>query len=460
MELFNLLDVGINLWGQTYDIYLNWIGKIIRWLIESVGNVGLGIILFSVILKVIVLPFDVYQRITMRKQNVQMKENQDKMAKLQKQYANNKDLYNQKVMEMYKENGFSMFSSCLPMILSLVIFFVAIGAFNAYAQYASVDTYNDMVKAYNAKLEAYCPDLDNYTSTVDGNNVIVKGNDADDYIYYTVVAPTEGEATKEYIEAAAKSYYVDTNKLYASEHKTGVDEILSQKNEDGSAKYDVEKACQLYMISLAQDAVVEKYEDSVSEKTKFLWIKNIWMTDASYKHPVSNYTDFESGAKQEEFDVNGKKVDYTDVETDVYSSSAYEIVTAKLDQQKKTANGYYVLILLSVGTILLQQWISMRSQKEQSQFSTVDGQGAQQQKMMMIMMTVMFAFFSFMYSAAFSIYMIMSNLMSLASTLIINKAVDVALEKKEEKAMQEKYNQRFPGRVYKGGTDKDDKKKK
>ncbi len=460
MELFNLLDVGINLWGQTYDIYLNWIGKIIRWLIESVGNVGLGIILFSVILKVIVLPFDVYQRITMRKQNVKMKENQAKMEKLQKQYANNKDLYNQKVMEMYKESGFSMFSSCLPMILSLVIFFVAIGAFNAYAQYASVDTYNDMVKAYNAKLESYCPDLENYTATADGNNLIVKGNDADDYVYYTVIAPAEGEATKEYIESATKSYYVDANKLYASEHKAGVDEFLSQKNEDGSAKYDLGKACQLYMISLAQDAVVDEYESAVSEKTKFLWIKNIWMTDASYKHPIADYDDFESGAKQEEFDVNGKKVEYTDVETDVYGSSAYEIVTAKLDNYKKAANGYYVLILLSVGTILLQQWISMRSQKEQSQFSTVDGQGAQQQKMMMIMMTVMFAFFSFMYSAAFSIYMIMSNLMSLASTLIINKAVDVAMERKEEKAMQEKYNQRFPGRVYRGGTDKDDKKKK
>lgn len=460
MGLFNLLDVGINLWGQTYDIYLNWIGKIIRWLIESVGNVGLGIILFSVILKVIVLPFDVYQRITMRKQNVQMKENQEKMAKLQKQYANNKDLYNQKVMEMYKENGFSMFSSCLPMILSLVIFFVAIGAFNAYAQYASVDNYNDMVKAYNAKIESYCPDLENYDAVIENNTVIVKGKDADDYIYYTVVAPTEGEATKEYIASAKKSYFVDSEKLYASEYKAAIDELLNQKNEDGSAKYDLAKACQLHMISLAQDAVVEKYDSGIAEKTKFLWIKNIWMTDASYKHPVSNYSDFETGAKQEEFDVGGKKVDYTDVETDVYSSSAYEIVTAKLDKQKSAANGYYVLILLSVATILLQQWIMMRSQKEQSQFSTVDGQGVQQQKMTMIIMTVMFAVFSFMYSAAFSIYMIMSNVMSLASTLIINKWVDVALERKEEKAMQEKYNQRFPGRVYKGGEDKDGKKKK
>ena len=92
MELINLLNgVEIALQGPTFEIALNWIGKLIRVLINGVGVVGVGIILFSLILKVIVLPFDVYQRITMRKQNQKMKENQERMEKLQKQYANNKE---------------------------------------------------------------------------------------------------------------------------------------------------------------------------------------------------------------------------------------------------------------------------------------------------------------------------------------------------------------------------------
>ena len=93
MGIINLLsaaDVEIGLFGQTFDVYLNWIGKIIQFLISGVGVVGVGIILFSLILKCIVLPFDVYQRITMRKQNIKMKENQSRMEKLQKQYANDK----------------------------------------------------------------------------------------------------------------------------------------------------------------------------------------------------------------------------------------------------------------------------------------------------------------------------------------------------------------------------------
>ena len=160
MGLFNVLSsANIWLYGMTYNISLDWIGELIRLLIVGVGSVGVGVILFSVILKVIVLPFDVYQRITMRKQNLKMKENQAKMEKLQKQYANDKDTYNKKVMELYKKSGFSMCSSCLPLILSMVIFIVAINAFNAYAQFANVRNYNDMVHAYNTKLETYCADL-------------------------------------------------------------------------------------------------------------------------------------------------------------------------------------------------------------------------------------------------------------------------------------------------------------
>ena len=472
MKMLNLLAETIYLWGETYNVYLNWIGQIIRWLIESVGSVGIGIILFSVLLKLIVMPFDVYQRISMRKQNVKMKENQEKMAKLQKQYANNKDLYNQKVMEMYKESGFSMFSSCLPMILSMVIFIVAINAFNAYAQYAAVENYNLMVNAYNVKLEQYCPDLEQaYTEKLLYENaedlVEIKGTGAESFIYYTVKMPEnwtslDSTAKKEYLTGAKKTYYVDSAVVKANQdHAEGLKAFTEKKNEDGTLTHTEDKACQLYVVSLAQEAVVEGYEKEggIGDRTKFLWIKNIWMTDASYKHPISNFQEFDTGIKQQKFDLNGKKVDVTALSTNVYGESAYTVITEKLGTQKTEANGYYVLILLSVGTILLQQWISMRSQKEQSQYSTVDGQGAQQQKMMMITMTIMFAIFSFMYSAAFSIYMIMSNLISLGSTLVINKLVDKMIEKREEKAMQEKYNQRFPGRVYKGNNEQDKNKK-
>ena len=59
--------------------------------------------------------------------------------------------------------------------------------------------------------------------------------------------------------------------------------------------------------------------------------------------------------------------------------------------------------------------------------------------MMMIIMTGMFAIFSFMYSSAFSIYMITSNLFSMISTLVINFFVDRSASKKEALATEKRF---------------------
>ena len=479
MELFNLLsgaDVAIGLFGETYDVYLNWIGKIIQWLITGVGSVGVGIILFSLVLKLIVLPFDIYQRVAMRKQNIKMKENQAKMEKLQKQYANNKEMYNQKVMEMYKESGISMFSSCLPMILSMVIFIVAINAFNAYSQYSNIENYNTMVDAYNKGILAYAPELNAENVSDDGTLITVKDeNGADKYIYYTLAVPKDenGNAVDytaneyQYIKEtlnAKKSFFIDVDKANANEEiKAYVETAVA----NGAAE-NADVALKAYFSEQGQDAVVVAYDEEVRQHTKFLWIKNIWVTDAMYKNPVLEYEGsvscfgaegFKNQMSREKFDVNGKKMNLTEISqvTNAYNVDQYNIVTGKLDAQKGEANGYFILVVLSIGTILLQQFVSMRSQKEQQKYSSVDGQGASQQKMMMIMMTGMFAIFSFSYSSAFSIYMIMSNLFSLVSTLIINKAVDTVEDRKERAALIEKHSRRLPGR---GVEKKDNEKKK
>ncbi len=456
MNVFNLLNgVEIALQGPKFDVYLNWIGKIIRFLIAGVGSVGIGIILFSVILKVIVLPFDVYQRIAMRKQNIKMKENQAKMEKLQKQYANDKDLYNQKVMEMYRESGFSMFSSCLPLILSMVIFIVAINAFNAYAQYANVENYNMMVDAYNAKITSYAPDLESDTLDLsnDGTVIYVKDTAEDSYMYYTVSYIENYDNA--YLSSAEKTYYIDSEKALENEEIKAYYDAQIEANADMS-EGDALKA---YFYEQAQDAVKTAYETDVIYNTKFLWIKNIWVTDASYKHPVLEYKDFEAEIKREKFNVGGEKTELAELNTNVYSADTYNHITEKLDKQKDTANGYFILIVLSIGTILLQQFVSMRSQKEQQKYSSVDGQGASQQKMMLVIMTVMFAIFSFMYSSAFSIYMIMSNVLSLISTIVINFFVDKKANKKEAEAEYKKYSGRAARTAgLQGGNEKNKKK--
>ena len=551
MEFFNLLaDVPISLMGETFDISLNWIGRIVRAIISSGVGVGIGVILFSLILKVIVLPFDIFQRISMRKQNIKMKENKDKMEKLQKQYANDKKMYNQKLMEMQKQSGLTLLSSCLPMILSMVIFFVAIGAFNAYAKFSSVENYNTLVNAYKGAVNEYVVDLDEnslyayedkYVIEVskedNGKTVLIKTVEVaeDEENFYTSKTGEELQSAlkeairKQYIDETQFNEQIPENSVYtlrkndyikvSQENKliycliptesvgatadalktealayTGykyyfieneafkthiltqagfIDEngnIVAGKEAEAESYFETnypadiyESKAKAYFDTIGAIEAEKAYQSDVAPKTKFLWIKNVWATDATYKHPVLSHKDFlqelaaascgSSCSSNGSFIVDGEEITVStdgalvknDVTiTNVYEENAYNKVTAKLGEQKDQSNGYYVLIVLSIGTILLQQWITMRSQKEQQKYSSVDGQGASTQKMTMIIMTVMFAAFSFMYSSAFSIYMVMSNLFSLASTLLINKFVDIAEHKKEQKALQEKYNQRLP----------------
>ena len=142
MTLLN--SVEITLLSEGYRIGLDWLGQFVQAIIESVGIIGVGIICFTLILKAITLPFDTYQRYTTRKQTLIMRSMREDLDKLQKQYANDKTMYNQKMMELYKKNGYSVFGACLPMIISFVVIIVAFQGFNAYSRYANLDFFVQM----------------------------------------------------------------------------------------------------------------------------------------------------------------------------------------------------------------------------------------------------------------------------------------------------------------------------
>ena len=52
----NFIDFAVEKIGM---INLDWLGKVIQWLIEGVGIIGVGIILFTLILKTVTLPLEI-----------------------------------------------------------------------------------------------------------------------------------------------------------------------------------------------------------------------------------------------------------------------------------------------------------------------------------------------------------------------------------------------------------------
>ena len=118
---------------------------------------------------------------------------------------------------------------------------------------------------------------------------------------------------------------------------------------------------------------------------------------------------------------------------------SYNEVTYNLTAEKGTYNGYFVLIVLAIGMMFLSQFFTMRMQKSMSELGTVDGSGKRTNKWLLIIMPIIYGIFSFFYSAAFSIYMIVNTTYSFVTTLVVNKALDVKFRKLEERQELDKY---------------------
>ena len=84
-----------------------------------IGNYGWSIVVFTLLLRIVLFPFDYKSRVSMRKTT----KLQPQLAALQKKYANDKEKLNRKMSELYKKEKINPLSSCLPMLLTLPILF-------------------------------------------------------------------------------------------------------------------------------------------------------------------------------------------------------------------------------------------------------------------------------------------------------------------------------------------------
>ena len=449
--MLNLLDSGVLGYGINTipDVSLNWIGSLIRILIEGIGIVGVGIIVFTLILKTIVLPLDIYSRIKGKKQALIMERMRPQMEKLQKQYANDKTMYNQKVVELQKKSGYSMLGSCLPIIVSLVIFFIVFNAFSTYSQYANLQNYNQMVGVYNGVVQTYVID-DAGTNTKGFLEQVDLGGEKYDYKvdYGKFTTVFNEEVIKKNEEGEYKNDFSFLSEEYAKwtdktengvfaflvgEYKkahTGYDGMFDEtvvNNYAGTELTETAKSVRNTLVSYvlekpAAQEVKEFYEgtgkyENDAHNNHFLWVHNIWYPDSTLNKEIPEFSKFKSTIAKASIGDD--------------AAEGYNKVTASLTAQKEQYNGYFVLIVLSIGLMLLQQWISMRANKSVNELSTVDGSGAKTNKWMLIMMPIMYGFFAFFYSASFSIYMITNTVYGMITMLIINKCVDVWFKKKE-----------------------------
>ncbi len=96
----------------------NFFGYILNWLYNTVGqNYGVAIILFTVLIRIVLLPITFKQQKSMKKST----ELQSKIKEIQFKYKNNQEQMQKEIMDLYKRENVSPFSGCLSAILQLII---------------------------------------------------------------------------------------------------------------------------------------------------------------------------------------------------------------------------------------------------------------------------------------------------------------------------------------------------
>ena len=93
------------------------LSRLMHLVYDLVGHYGISIIVFTVIVKLLMIPLTVKQAKSMKN----MQEIQPKINEIQKQYKNDKEKMNQKVMELYKEHNVNPMGGCLPLLIQFPI---------------------------------------------------------------------------------------------------------------------------------------------------------------------------------------------------------------------------------------------------------------------------------------------------------------------------------------------------
>ena len=354
-------------------------------LFSFIPNYMWSIIIFTIALKVVLSPLDFWQRKVQRDSTKKQQEMQPMVEKLQKQYANNRQVLNQKTMELYKKNNYNVVGSCVSMlvnfVLTLFIFFTLFYGLTGMSQNKIYDQYQ--------KLET------NFTNE------------------YSVKFSTENS-----IEAVWADYLTKVNAEEANARAKLAEEGIT----DPTAEQVYAKQQELVQNSEAMQEILNNeaaYYNTIKES--WLWIDSIWRPD-TYVSGFPDYNSYKTSAaiqsRQEYQDVANS--DKTEEEKQaIYNTwqQQYDFITANIQKQHASWNGYFILSILAALITYLSISFSQRTSLKRNK----NGAQAPQQNSMKIMkfiMPIIMVFFTLSYSAAFAVYIVTNQIMSFIISII------------------------------------------
>ncbi|GAA3642173.1 YidC/Oxa1 family membrane protein insertase [Asaccharospora irregularis] len=123
----------------------NLLGHILRIIFENVHQYGLSIIIFTIIVKVILLPLTIKQT----KSTKAMQDIQPRIKEIQEKYKSKPEKQNEEIVKLYSEAKINPLAGCLPLLIQMPILIglfsvlknpVSHGVFATQAQFMAADT--------------------------------------------------------------------------------------------------------------------------------------------------------------------------------------------------------------------------------------------------------------------------------------------------------------------------------
>lgn len=439
--------------GAFYDISVSaptgdlWATLILN-VFNFITNYGWRVVLFTFILKLLLSPVDIYQKISMRKQQKVQAKLAPAFEKIDRQFANDQRTAMQKKQELQKQMGAGMnpLLTCLPTLLTLIIFITLFNSLQNIGAYKNLNQYVELYNEYQNVTQCVVED------TTKGNEIFG--------VYLAKNGNPNDERKQDYQEFYVKGLENYVNSLTSTpENPNDI-----KDNYDASAVTDYESAKAFvvdyvydvadtkkvklneFAVFVGQQAVHKKYGETLEG---FMWIKNIWAVDAPWTAPVNDHSTFKTNIRYTEGSASSctctcncsppitdnvkfnqelkdkwendgsSSTSATAEKVTLLSKDTYDKVMGALrkDSNYNSANGYLVLPLLSIALALLTQVITHIQQKRSGQ--DMGGQSGMTMKIMMWTMPVMIGFFAFMNVAAFALYLVVSYLVSLIVSLVM-----------------------------------------
>lgn len=241
---------------------LNGIGKLIynglyKWVLswgndyQLIGAFGITVILFTLFLKLITLPFDVWQKVLSRKNALKMEQMKPELDKINKQCGQNRELLMVKQRELYKKYRYNAFSACLPSLITIVIFFVVFSGFNSAVRHYNSTVFDNLYEIYH----------ETYDEAAELKKDEITDEDALD-------AYATGEAEKAVVEAYKPERFLLTKNIFMPDSWKSPIPDISTYSGTGIGKLGIPNADR-EDYNMVMSPIIKKY--NVNENGKKVW---------------------------------------------------------------------------------------------------------------------------------------------------------------------------------------------